>query len=82
MVVILAAFLSVSAVAKEKFATKKEAEAMVVKTVTALKNNRSKTLEDITDQGSKIRRSRPLSNSLRHDWQGAGTWRKQQDGRQ
>lgn len=53
MVAILAAFLSVSAVAKEKFATKKEAEAMVVKTVAALKSNRGKTLEDITAKDPK-----------------------------
>ncbi len=53
MVAILAAFLSVSAVAKEKFATKKEAEAMVVKTVAALKANRGKTLDDITAKDPK-----------------------------
>jgi len=53
MVAILAAFLSVSAVAKEKFATKKEAEAMVVKTVAALKANRAKTLDDITAKDPK-----------------------------
>lgn len=53
MVAILAAFLSVSAVAKEKFATKKEAEAMVVKTAAALKANRGKTLADITAKDPK-----------------------------
>lgn len=51
LVSVLAIFFSVSANAKnakEEFATKKEAEAMVVKTVADLKANRAKTLEEIT----------------------------------
>lgn len=50
---ILAFFLSVSSFAKEQFATKKEAEAMVVKAVAALKANRDKTLEEITAKDPK-----------------------------
>jgi signal transduction histidine kinase len=49
----LAFFLSVSSFAKEQFATKKEAEAMVVKAVAALKSNRTKTLEEITAKDAK-----------------------------
>jgi len=50
---VLAFFLSVSSFAKEQFATKKEAEAMVVKAVAALKANRDKTLEEITAKDPK-----------------------------
>lgn len=50
---ILAFFLSVSSFAKEQFATKKEAEAMVVKAVAALKTNRAKTLAEITAKDPK-----------------------------
>ena len=50
---VFAIFLSVSSNAKEEFATKKEAEAMVVKTVSALKANRAKTLEEITAKDAK-----------------------------
>jgi hypothetical protein len=50
---VLAVFLSTSAVAKEQFSTKKEAEAMVVKTVADLKTNRAKTLEEITAKDAK-----------------------------
>jgi signal transduction histidine kinase len=50
---ILVAFLSMSANAKEQYATKKEAEAMVAKTVAALKSNRDKTLEEITAKDPK-----------------------------
>ena len=46
-------FLSASSYAKEEFATKKQAEAMVVKTVSDLKANRAKTLEEITAQNAK-----------------------------
>jgi cytochrome c len=53
LVSVLAIFLSVSSYAKEQFATKKEAEAMVVRTVADLKANRSKTLEEITAKNSK-----------------------------
>jgi signal transduction histidine kinase len=42
-----------SANAKEQYATKKEAEAMVAKTVAALKSNRDKTLEEITAKDPK-----------------------------
>jgi cytochrome c len=52
-VTILTAFLSVLSFAKEQFATKKEAEAMVVKTVAALKANRAKTLDEITAKDAK-----------------------------
>jgi cytochrome c len=45
--------LSASSYAKEEFATKKQAEAMVVKTVSDLKANRAKTLEEITAQNAK-----------------------------
>lgn len=48
LISVFAIFLSVSANAKEEFATKKEAEAMVVKTVSDYKANRAKTLEEIT----------------------------------
>lgn len=51
LVSIFAILLSASSYAKgqkEEFASKKEAEAMVVKTVADLKANRSKTLEEIT----------------------------------
>jgi len=50
LISIFAFIFSVSSYAKEKeqFATKKEAEAMVVKTVADLKANRAKTLEEIT----------------------------------
>lgn len=50
---VFAIFLSVSSNAKEEFATKKEAEAMVTKTVSALKTNRAKTLEEITAKDAK-----------------------------
>jgi cytochrome c len=50
---VLAVFLSVSAFAKEQFATKKEAEAMVVRTVAALKANRAKTLEEISAKDAR-----------------------------
>jgi len=50
---VLAAFLSVSSFAKEQFATKKEAEAMVVKAVAALKADRAKTLDEITAKDPK-----------------------------
>ena len=50
---VLAIFLSVSSYAKEEFATKKEAEAMVVKTVSALKTDRAKTLAEITAKDAK-----------------------------
>ena len=53
LVSIIAVFLSASAVAKEAFATKKEAVAMVAKVVSALKTNRSKTLEEITAKDAK-----------------------------
>jgi cytochrome c len=53
LVSVFAIFLSVSSNAKEEFATKKEAEAMVVKTVSALKANRAKTLEEITAKDAK-----------------------------
>jgi cytochrome c len=53
LVSVLVAFVSVSSNAKEQFATKKEAEAMVVKTVAAVKANRSKTLEEITAKDAK-----------------------------
>jgi len=53
LVSVLATFLTVSAFAKEQYATKKEAEAMVVKTVAALKANRDKTLEGITAKDAK-----------------------------
>jgi cytochrome c len=53
LVTVLVAFLSVSSNAKEQFATKKEAEAMVVKAVSALKTNRSKTLDEITAKDAK-----------------------------
>lgn len=50
---LFAALLSVSSYAKEEFASKKEAEAMVVKTVADLKANRAKTLEEITAKNSR-----------------------------
>jgi cytochrome c len=50
---ILVAFLSLHSNAKEQFASKKEAEAMVGKTVAALKANRTKTLDEITAKDSK-----------------------------
>ena len=50
---VFAIFLSVSSNAKEEFATKKEAEAMVTKTVSALKTNQAKTLEEITAKDAK-----------------------------
>lgn len=53
LVSVIAIFLSVSSVASEQFATKKEAEAIVVKTVSALKANRAKTLADITAKNPK-----------------------------
>jgi cytochrome c len=53
LVAVLAIFLSVSSNAREEFATKKEAEAMVAKTVSALKANRDKTLEEITAKDAK-----------------------------
>jgi cytochrome c len=53
LVSVCAIFLSVSASAKEQFATKKEAEAMVVRTVSAMKANRAKTLEEITAKDAK-----------------------------
>jgi cytochrome c len=53
LVSVLAAFLSVSVSAKEQFATKKEAEAMVVKTAADLKSNRAKTLDEITAKDAK-----------------------------
>jgi cytochrome c len=53
LVSFLAIFLSVSSYAKEEFATKKEAKALVVKTVSALKANRAKTLEEITAKDAK-----------------------------
>ncbi|KXS33755.1 MAG: histidine kinase [Candidatus Gallionella acididurans] len=53
LVSILAVCFSASAFAQEKFATKKEAEAMVVKTVAALKANQAKTLEEITAKDPK-----------------------------
>jgi cytochrome c len=52
-ITILAAFLSVPSNAKDQFATKKEAEAMVTKAVADLKANRTKTLEEITAKDSK-----------------------------
>jgi signal transduction histidine kinase len=53
LVSILVAFVSVSSNAKEQFATKKEAEAMVVKAVAAVKANRAKTLDEITAKDAK-----------------------------
>lgn len=53
LVSVIAVIFSASAVAKEQFANKKEAESMVVRTVAALKANRSKTLEAITAKDSK-----------------------------
>jgi cytochrome c len=53
LVSILVAFVSVSSNAKEQFATKKEAEVMVVKTVAAVKVNRAKTFDEITAKDPK-----------------------------
>lgn len=53
LVSILAAFLSAPSVAKEQYATKKEAAAMVEKVVADLKTNREKTLEGITAKDAK-----------------------------
>jgi cytochrome c len=53
LVSVIAMILSVSAIAKEQFATKKEAEAMVAKTVAAVKANKAKTLEEITAKDAK-----------------------------
>ena len=44
--------VAVTAVA-EDFATAKEAEAMVIKAVAAIKANKAKTLEEITNKDSK-----------------------------
>lgn len=53
LVSVLAIFLSVSSHAKEQFASKKEAEAMVVRTVADLKANRAKTLAEITAKNAR-----------------------------
>jgi len=53
LISVFAIFLSVSSNAKEQFATKKEAEAMVVRTVSDLKANRAKTLEEITAKNAR-----------------------------
>lgn len=53
LISVFAIFLSVSSNAKEEFATKKEAEAMVVRTVSDLKANRAKTLEEITAKNAR-----------------------------
>lgn len=44
---------SASSYAKEEYATKKEAETMVSRTVSALKSNKARTLEEITSKDSK-----------------------------
>ena len=49
----LLAMVTHTAMAKDEFATAKEAEAMVVKAVTAIKANKQKTYEEITAKDPK-----------------------------